>query len=123
MSWEPDPKTFKDPHKYATYLMHRNPKFKTHANLGTAKNAASGKTTRRGRTNGAKHKYVREMNCHVWFYEFDFDTGWTLVHHMPKGTILEDDEWYTTPQSKGVFAPTQAAVDGAIASIIGTTPS
>lgn len=110
----PDPKSFPDPHQFATYMTWRNPAFKTHPSLATAKNAVSGKA--RGLTGRGRH-----VGCDVYVYEFSQDTGWQLLHLIPKETNLDDHEFYkTTAKKRSIKGPSDAAVAAAIKSITGS---
>lgn len=109
----PDPTTFPDPERFATYIMHRSPKFKTHKHLGMAKNAIAAK---------ASHGRNRVTKCDSWVYEFDFEAGlWREVAHIPSGTLLDTDPWYSVKQSSkpASLGPSEGSIDAAIASIVG----
>ena len=113
----PDPTRFPDPERFATYIASRSPNFKTHKDLGKAKNAISQK---------ADHRSIRRMRCDAWVYEFDFEAGmWRELTHIPTGTDLALHPWYSQKQSSKPtnIGPSEAAEKAAIASIMGVTPN
>jgi hypothetical protein len=110
-----DPKTFPEPHRFATHIQHRSTTFRTHGNLGQAKNAISG-CIRTNYRNGQ-----RLIPCDAYVYEWSPDTGWVLLHFFPSDSNIDDHEFYKTTAKKGAtLGPSDAAIEAAIKSITGS---
>lgn len=63
------------PHPYATKIPDRRQEWKTHSNIGFAKNAVLGC-----------------LGSEVWVYALH-DEGWELLWHIPAGTPKEELPW------------------------------
>ena len=110
-----DPSTLPEPNQYATYISHRPyaSKFKTHATLAIAKSSIGAKALQR--TSG------RVTPCDCWIYDWNTNSGWSVLKFFPRGTDLDADPWYKKRASgkRKTAEPTNEAVNAAIASIMG----
>lgn len=116
MGWarEPDPKSFPDPHLYATWMADRSPQFKTHSGPGHVKNAITGKT-RNGKINGD-----------TYVYRYDEDLAqWAQTFFLADGTPKADCALFkqVIPRAKREVKPvSQKALDATIQSIMNAAP-
>lgn len=109
----PDPKDFKPPHTWATYIPTRTTVgiFKTHSNFGAAKSAVwSSMSSWRGNWQGA------------WIYTWNSaDEEWVLTHYLPSSDRNDPDALALratkTPTKRPIKGPSDKQVEEALASI------
>lgn len=99
----PDPSTFPEPQRVATYISHRTDKFKMHSTLGLAKNAISGKAkSQYGARNssGARMQTARIVPCDCYVYVWEGGKGWVEFAFIPKDSNIDDHPFYKTKAPK-----------------------
>lgn len=124
---KPDPSTFPQYPRWATWVKDRSPQFKMHNTLGMAKNAISGRPLRRGGSRyaipGNSRSYESQLEGgYVFEYVYDPELGdgsWVERWHVPEGAWKsEHDLWkIKAPSAKQIKPVPQKSVDAAIASI------
>lgn len=114
---KPDPWDFPAPNRWATFIPFRSPEFKTHTDLGKAKNAVGGKFI-------YKSKGVHVASTNMWVYEWvDDDDGkrWVERFEILRGDTKEDHPLWKFRVPKGAKKTAEVSekqMEKAIASIM-----